>query len=96
MKKEGERHRKHPGLCPECMSPSLELVRVKVGDGRILQWLECILCQCRQLRPQLQFEFDFTEESRFPDQFNFPFLHEEESSPAVRQDQPNPAPDKGA
>ena len=82
MKKDPERHRKHPGLCPECLSPSLESVCTKVGDGRVLRWLECARCQWKQLRPQLQLEFNFTEEPSSPDQFNFPFLSEEGSTPA--------------
>jgi hypothetical protein len=89
MKKEEKRHRKHPGLCPECLSPSLELVCVKASNGSVLRWLECELCQWQQLRPQLQYEFDFTQEPRSSDQFNFPFLQEEESNPAARQDQIN-------
>ena len=83
---------KHLGLCPECMSPSLQLVRVKAADGRVVQWLQCSLCQWRELRPQLQLELNFTPEPISSDQFSFPFVQEEESTPGDRQDHINQGP----
>jgi hypothetical protein len=53
---------KHPGLCPTCLTPSLEFVRTQSGEDQIVRYLQCEVCGWTQLKPEIQQQFPFINE----------------------------------